>query len=69
MLIAFKRNYKTACVWFLIDYHLVMEIFLIGSLLGALLGWGIPATVIHQDCIAGDKAACSVEAKINLQHK
>lgn len=46
---------------------LVMEILAIGFLLGGLLGWGVPSTIVHQDCKKGDQAACSVDKKINYQ--
>lgn len=44
-----------------------MEILIIGFLLGGLLGYGVPATVVHQDCKQGDAASCSVDKKINYQ--
>lgn len=48
---------------------LLMEILAIGFLLGGLLGWGVPATIVHQDCKKGDQAACVVDKKINYQPK
>lgn len=44
-----------------------MEILIIGFLLGGLLGYGVPATVVHQDCKQGNQDACSVDKKINYQ--
>jgi len=44
-----------------------MEVFFIGMLVGSLLGWGVPSTIVHQDCQKGDKASCHVDQKINHQ--
>lgn len=44
-----------------------MEIFIF--LLGGLIGYGVPATTVHQDCLKGDQAACVVDQKINYQPK
>ena len=38
-------------------------ILIVGFLMGALVGFGIPDSKLHGDCKRGDKAACEVIAK------
>ena len=41
-----------------------MEILII-FLFGSFLGFNVPVTQVHQDCVKGKKEACVVEKKIN----
>jgi len=41
-----------------------MEIIFV-LILGSFLGFHVPVTQVHQDCLNGDDAACKVDKKIN----
>lgn len=45
-----------------------MEIFFIGALFGALIGWGVPATKVNVACEQGQKQVCEVQKKINPKY-